>query len=96
MSKVPSLYPYTLFILPMFSYGFLREARSTYKPPYDLFGYKMAGSFCNGMLYIFPPYGCVRLLYTINRIDVFLNYKERDKYPIIYKELLGENKNFIF
>ena len=95
MSKVANFYPYTLFVLPMFSYGFLREARSTYKPPYNLFGYKMVGSFCNGILYTIPPYGCLRLFHTTNRIDVFINNKETSTYPDIYKELVGENKNVI-
>ena len=76
----------------MFFYGFLREFRSEYKVPYDLFGYKMAGSLLNGLFYTIPPYGALKLFYTINRIDVYHHKKDKEKYHCIYNEFLGENK----
>ena len=86
---------YGILTLSMFSYGFSRELKSTYRAPHDLIGYKIAGSFVNGFLYSIPPYGALKLFHTINRFEVYYYKKDQDKYHSIYNELLGVNKNVL-
>ena len=50
MYKTIYNYRYGIFATSMFSYGFLREIKSTYKVPHDLIGYKIFFSFLNGFL----------------------------------------------
>ena len=88
-------YRYSIFSLSFFSYGFLRELKSTYIVPHDLIGYKIAGSFINGFLYAIPPYGALKIFHTINRFEVYYYKKDKDKYYSIYNELLGVNKNVL-
>ena len=95
MYKTIYNYRYGIFATSMFSYGFLREIKSTYKVPHDLIGYKIFCSFLNGFLYTVPPYSALKLFYTINRIDVHYYKKDKDKYESIYNELLGVNKNVL-
>ena len=88
-------YRYGIFTASMFSYGFFRELKSTYKVPHDLIGYKISGSLVNGFLYTIPPYGALKLFHTINRIDVYYYKKNKDNYESIYDEFVGVNKNVL-
>jgi hypothetical protein len=85
-------------LVGMFGYGFLRGARADYPPPHDIIGHRLGLSFFNGVYYMFPPYGLLRVTDILNRADVYISGKNPDDYKSIYSEVfgLGKNKNIFF
>jgi len=81
------------YVVPLFSYGFLREFRGEFKEPYDLFGNKFVSSTMNGFVYIIPPYNLMKLYRFVNRVDIKLSGKDPEKYKEQYEETLSKNNN---
>jgi hypothetical protein len=83
-------YPYSLWILPMFTLGFTRHYRATLEPRHDLVSRKIGFSMLNGFYYA-SPFGALKLMHAIDRIEIFVRDKPRDTHHDCYKELFGIN-----
>jgi len=84
---------YLYWAVPMGSYGFYRGMKSSYKHPFDLTSHKILCSFMNGFIYA-SPFGIFKLIHLIDRIEIFMNKKNRfELYQSCYEESNGINHN---
>ena len=85
-------YPYSLWVVPMFTLGFTRQYRSTVPPTHDLLTRKMIFSFLNGAYYA-SPFGVFKLMHAMDRIEIFLKDTPRHIHMDCYEELFGVNES---
>ena len=78
----------------MSTYGMYRQYNTTVSEKYNLFGHRLAFSIANGVLYT-TPYGIIKMLSLMNRIDIKINKKEPNMYLDCYGEILGYNMSVI-
>jgi hypothetical protein len=83
---------YLIWCGVMFPYGFYRQWKSQMISPYDLHGHRCVSSIFNGFIYI-SPFGVFKLFNLINRIDIYYNKRDKEKYPKPYEELIGMNND---
>jgi hypothetical protein len=83
---------YLIWCGVMFSYGFYRQWKTEMREPFNLYGYRFIGSIANGFVYM-SPLGISNIFNLINRIDIYYNKLNKEKYPAVYEELLGSNYN---
>jgi hypothetical protein len=82
----------------MFVYGSYRGFRANYvndfikkEPP---LGTRMILSSVNGLLYGLTPYGCVKLIHILDRVDISMRDKESEYIDLpCYSECAGWAKN---
>ena len=79
----------------LFTYGFARGMRADYPKEHDVLGTRLVWSFCNGCMYILPPFTMIKMAETINRIDICLTNKDKRLYTPYYREVMGYNWNVI-
>jgi hypothetical protein len=77
---------------PMFTFGAIRGYRAE-MPEKHLVSDKLCNTFCNGVFYIIPPVGIMKLIHVMDRIEVHAKHKNPNDYPHIYCEGRGSNKN---
>lgn len=77
---------------PMFTFGVIRGYRAE-MPEKQLVSDKLCNTFCNGVFYIIPPMGIIKLIHVMDRIEVDATHKNPNDYPQIYWEGRGSNKN---
>jgi hypothetical protein len=76
----------------MFTFGVIRGYRAE-MPEKQLVSDKLCNTFCNGVFYIIPPMGIIKLIHVMDRIEVDATHKNPNDYPQIYWEGRGSNKN---
>lgn len=81
---------YLRYAYAMFPYGAYRQWRSDISPPYDLYGYRVAGSIISGCWYA-SPYGVFDIFNLMNRVNIHYEGRDPSMYPQAYKELFGSN-----
>ena len=84
--------PYAKWCMIMFPYGAYRHWKCEIKEPFDLWGYRILGSFINGIYYS-SPIGVVKIFELGNRLDIKYHNLDKRKYKDSYQELLGYNYN---
>lgn len=82
------------WVVPMFSYGFYRGMTAEYKAPNDLLTYKLINSTANACFYS-SPFGIMKVGALMNRIEIHMLKKDKQKYPFSYEECYSVN-NKIF
>ena len=80
---------------PMFTFGAIRGYRAE-MPEKHLVSDKLCNTFCNGVFYIIPPVGIMKLTHMMDRIEVHASHLNPNDYPHIYWEGPGSNKNTFF
>ena len=75
----------------MFTYGAIRGYRVEQQTS-PLFSDKLCHSFINGCFYVYP-FGFVKLIHVMDRIEVCVTHRNPDDFPHIYTEARGINKN---
>lgn len=80
------------YMIGMFTYGFIRGMRSKYDEPNNLLGTRIVYSVGNGFIYA-SPFGLKKIIDTIDRLDVYITDKDKEKYKSIYEEGMGKNMN---
>ena len=85
-------YPYSLWVLPMFTLGFTRQYRATFPPKHDLWSRKIVFSMLNGAYYT-SPLGVFKLMHAIDRIEIFVRDKARDTHLDCFEGLFGINNS---
>lgn len=78
---------------PMFTFGAIRGYRAEMPENHSLLSNKLTNSFLNGVFYIIPPLGIVKLTHVMDRIEVEVTHKNPNNYAQIYWEGRGSNKN---
>ena len=81
------------WVAPMFTFGTIRGYRAEMPERYNLLSDKLCNTFLNGVFYIIPPMGIMKLTHLIDRIEVDARHKNPNDYPQIYWEGRGHNKN---
>jgi hypothetical protein len=79
-----------LWFSAMGPYGIYREWNVDRKPPFDLYGHRIAASVANGIIYV-SPLGIFKLFNLLNRIDVWYHQRDPKHYPNCYHECMGYN-----
>ena len=88
-------YPFvTLWVTPMFTYGFTRQWNVNHEDPFKLLSFRLLLSMGNGFMYS-SPLGLFSLLNLTNRTEIYITNKNKDIYKDQYKELIGYNFNTI-
>jgi hypothetical protein len=77
--------------VPMFTIGTIRGYRA--ERSQNLLSDKLCYSFLNGCFYVYPFFGPVKLMHIMDRIQVRMENKNPDDYPMIYQEARGINRN---
>lgn len=78
---------------PMFTYGAIRGYRAEQQTAL-LFSDKLCNSLINGFCYVYP-FGIVKLIHVMDRIEVRVTNRNPDDFPYIYQEARGINKNVL-
>jgi hypothetical protein len=81
------------WIAPMFTFGAIRGYRAEMPEKRQLVSDKLCNTFCNGVFYIIPPVGIMKLIHMMDRIEVHASHRNPNDYPHIYWEGPGSNKN---
>ena len=81
------------WIAPMFTFGVIRGYRAEMPERHNLLSDKLCNTFLNGVFYIIPPVGIMKLTHLIDRIEVHATHRNPNDYPQIYWEGRGSNKN---
>jgi hypothetical protein len=87
---------FSYYIVPSFTYGFLRGVNSDLKPPQNVIGTRILFGLCNGMMYATPPYCAYYQFKLINRIDIHIMGKDKEKYKDCYEDMFSNNMNTFF
>ena len=77
----------------MFTFGAIRGYRAEMPERHNLLSDKVCNTFLNGVFYMIPPMGIMKLKHAMDRIEVDARHKNPNDYPQIYWEGQGSNKN---
>ena len=85
---------YLRYVAVMFPYGMYRQWRADIQPPYDLYGYRFAGSVLSGCYYS-TPYGVLQIFSLMNRVNIHYEGRDPSVYPQPYNEIFGLNPHVL-
>ena len=81
---------------PMFTYGAIRGYRAELPSHQNLLSDNICNSFANGCVYAIPPFGCMKLIHTVDRFEIKARNLDPTNYPVVYMEGRGIYRNMIF
>jgi hypothetical protein len=81
------------WVAPMFTFGAIRGYRVEMPEKHQLVSDKLCNTFGNGVFYIIPPVGIMKLIHMADRMEVRATNRNPNDYPQIYWEGRGSNKN---
>jgi hypothetical protein len=81
------------WVAPMFTFGAIRGYRAEMPEKHSLYSDKLCNTVCNGIFYMIPPVGIMKLTHMVDRMEVHATHRNPDDYPSIYWEGRGMNKN---
>ena len=80
---------------PMFTYGFIRGYRAELPSHQNLLSDKICHPFANGFMYA-CPIGMIKLIHTVDRMEIKTRHLDPTNYPAIYMEGRGINRHLFF